>query len=654
MRYHVYFGLAALLDEVVARFSNSSIGIGVFLSSKLSGEASSTTMQHSGACKLTTLVQEAAAFRSNVSRRLLGRGPRCTEPGDRAPRSVQHQKRLVWEEKEETSSAPVTLDKQLCTTPSRKDATHEYIPRLTYLQQIQRPSPPALQDIQKRSQSAPDASAAVLGSPFSVERSTRRLQGQKRKIPCADTEEDLCRHHKKRQLSEITAEASSATGPAPPEHYERDNTEVCPPIASPIVHWVHTAQWPEDFASMSQEQSSSSKKRPSSSSYTQSFKAGEVPKAHSAAHENILADHGVYMDELQGRSRAREQSKSFCRSLSKSTYPEPQHTAFPLSEFLSVWQRVQKRNEARVYRDLTPLLVPSPELLWASGHQELEHVAEEISVEWTRCKILGGPRPKPDLAVGIAPSAFDEAEKAKLKNHTAFERATLFTDNIYFPFLLCEAKCGDEGISRADRQNIQSASVAVNAIIQLCRAVDETKMADLSGQILVFSVSHDNLLVKLYGHFAIIDGEKLAFYRYPIASFVLNFEESQGRKRTHDFVREIYHSFYPAHLKRIRDALAAMDDPRNVAMTSGICVEEDESQEQDPSARSSQENAGFKKPGTPASKKQKGALALLREQMAEQQRQSKEQVALLERQMARQEEQYKEQIKLLTQLVNQR
>lgn len=44
MHYHVCFGLVALLDEVVARFSNSSIGIGVFLSSKLSGEATSKIM----------------------------------------------------------------------------------------------------------------------------------------------------------------------------------------------------------------------------------------------------------------------------------------------------------------------------------------------------------------------------------------------------------------------------------------------------------------------------------------------------------------------------------------------------------------------------------------------------------------------------------
>ncbi len=428
---------------------------------------------------------------------------------------------------------------------------------------------------------------------------------------------------------------------------------------------------------MSQEQSSSSKKRPSSSSYTQSYKDGEVPKAHSAASEKVLAGHGVHINELQGLSHVQEDSKLYCKRLLQSTYPEPQYPAFPLSKFLSVWQRVQNRNEARIWRDLTPLLVPSPELLSVCGLQELEHVVEDIDTEWTRCKTLGGPKPKPDLAIGIAASAFDEEELAKLQNHTAFERATLFTDNLYFPFLLCEAKSADVGISVADRQNMHSSSMAVNAIVQLCRTADEAQVADLSGRILVFSVSHDNERVKLYGHFATIDGDKMAFYRYPIESFVLNFEENQGRKRTHDFVREIYHTYYPAHLKRIRNALAAMEDPRNVSMTSRMSIEEDQSQEQDTSAQSSQETAEFKKPGPPASKKQKSQMALLqeqlaeqqrqnkeqmallREQMAEQQRQSKEQMALLERQMveqqgqmARQEEQYKEQIKLLKQLLD--
>ncbi|KAK5081422.1 hypothetical protein LTS08_006602 [Lithohypha guttulata] len=352
---------------------------------------------------------------------------------------------------------------------------------------------------------------------------------------------------------------------------------------------------------MSQEPNSSSKKRPSSSSYTQSYKDGEVPKAHSAASEKVLAGHGVYINELQGLSYVQEESKSYCKRLLQSTYPEPQYTAFPLSKFLSVWQRVQN---------------------------QLEHVVEDIDTEWTRCKTLGGPRLKPDPALGIAASAFNEEELAKLRNYTAFERATLFTNNLYFPFLLSEAKSADVGISVADRQNMHSSSMAVNAIVQLCRAADEAQVVDLSGRILVFSVSHDNERVKL-------------------------------QEEDHDFVREVYHTFYPAQLKRVRDALAAMEDPRNVSMTSSVGMEEDGSQELDPSARSSRETAGFKRPDTPASKKQKGEMALLREQLEQQRKDTEEREANLLRELEKQrqnvgkqrqesEQQQKELMKLLT------
>ena len=65
----------------------------------------------------------------------------------------------------------------------------------------------------------------------------------------------------------------------------------------------------------------------------------------------------------------------------------------------------------------------------------------------------------------------------------------------------------------------------------------------------------------------------------------------------------------------------------------------------------SQETTEFKKkkkPFIPACKKQKGELALLREQLEEQRKHSKEQmtlIALLKRQLALQEEQYKERVK---------
>jgi hypothetical protein len=151
----------------------------------------------------------------------------------------------------------------------------------------------------------------------------------------------------------------------------------------------------------------------------------------------------------------------------QSRYVDPQHTVFPLSKFLVVWQRAQNRNKGRVFRNITALLIPSPELLSIYSVQELEYVAEEIEAEWSKCKTLGGPKPKPDLAIMISISTFSEDEIAKLKNHTVYKRPTLFTDNLYFLFLLYEVKCGNKGINRADRQNIHSSSLAVKAIIEL-------------------------------------------------------------------------------------------------------------------------------------------------------------------------------------------
>lgn len=243
---------------------------------------------------------------------------------------------------------------------------------------------------------------------------------------------------------------------------------------------------------------------------------------------------------------------------------------------------------------------------------------------------IGGPKPRLDLAVGIARSAFTHEEIAKLNNHSSWERATLFTNNMYFPFLLCEAKSSQQVISRADRQAVRSSSIAVNAIIHLHRILGDDQALKLSGQILVFSVSHNNENVKIYGHYAITEGAEVTFYRHCIVSFTLGPGEDAGsRNRTYDFVREVYHKFYPAHLKRISDALAKMEEPRTLSMTStNMSIErEGESQNQNKDAPLLQGTAGFKKPGAPASKKQKGEMALLQEQMAEQRRHSQEQLA---------------------------
>lgn len=111
-------------------------------------------------------------------------------------------------------------------------------------------------------------------------------------------------------------------------------------------------------------------------------------------------------------------------------------------------------------------------------------------------------------------------------------------------------------------------------------------------------------------------------------------QATRNRRRTHEFVQELYKTFYPLHLKRIQDALAAMPDPRKMWMTSSMSIEDIESRLQDQSASSSRDTASFKKPNTPASKQQKDEMTMLREQFVEQ---SKEKMALLSKQLTVQE-----------------
>lgn len=380
-------------------------------------------------------------------------------------------------------------------------------------------------------------------------------------------------------------------------------------------------------------------KRPvQSTSYTERVRNGEVPRAYTAGYEKQIAQHGIIMDEVQGKEFLTEAGKSTCEQMLSTSYDDPEYTPFPLSQFLSVWNRFRNRNEYRIFRDITPMLVPSAEILYFCGHRDLEHIVEEFGADWKKSNPMGGPAPRPDFAAGLAYTAFTDEEIVKLAKYSAFNRAALFTDNMYFPFLLCETKSGDQSINRADRQNAQSSGVAVNAIVQLHRVLGDAEVSQLSGQILAFSISHDNERAKVYAHYAVVEGATEKFYRCFLNSF--DFILHGERKRTYDFVRAVYHIFYPLHLKRIRDALSKMEDQPNVSIASSEITSESASQE--PSA------GIFKVPGEPASKRQRIEAALLREQLAERERWYQEQMALYEtrfgEQLVQEKARYEEQL----------
>jgi hypothetical protein len=215
-----------------------------------------------------------------------------------------------------------------------------------------------------------------------------------------------------------------------------------------------------------------------------------------------------------------------------------------------------------VLRDISPLIVPPAEILHAFGDEQLEHLTGHVNQKWYGClPIVPGPAPQPDYAVGFKESAFSQTQLEKLGPFIKGWTRTPFlaTAWMYFPFLTCEVKCGNEALNIADRQNAHSGSVAVKQVLNLYREV--SRETELHGTVLAFSVSHDHGALRIYGHYTLIDGNEARFYRYPIRKF--DFTEQNGKDKwtAYKFVKNVYYKFAPMQLERIRTAIDELPDP---------------------------------------------------------------------------------------------
>lgn len=127
------------------------------------------------------------------------------------------------------------------------------------------------------------------------------------------------------------------------------------------------------------------------------------------------------------------------------------------------------------------------------------------------------------------------------------------TYRMYFPFLTCEVNCGAAALEIADRQNAHSMAVAVRSVIELYKAVKREK--ELHREILAFSISHDHSSVRIYGHYALIDGRETTFYRHPIKEFYFTSEEGKDKWTAYKFTKKIHDVWMPIHLKRLCSAI---------------------------------------------------------------------------------------------------
>ena len=416
----------------------------------------------------------------------------------------------------------------------------------------------------------------------------------KQRQQCEETAPELSVHVSKSSVS-------SQKEPGVSEENERNK------ILDPISHWAAHGIWPNSFQERVPMPSSGKRLRTSSSpsgkdeksrSYSQSRKDGDVPEQYTPAYERHVFTKGLDMDVLRGEEFVSEHSKRSCSGLMKITRHSIKPIVFPEEHLRKVINLLGTRNEAIVNRDITTMIAPPLASLYFSGDKHLEHVVDEVNADWYEQCVLEGPRIRPDLAIGLLSSSFTEAEIDKLKRYTSVDNWTQFTSHMYFPFLMCEVKSGREGLNAADRQNMHSCSVAVRALLRIEQEADKyrsgEKLRSLLGQVLVFSISHNQQDVRLFGHYAIVREEKWTYHRYCIGTF--NILTGQKDLVTlYNFVQNVLKSHASDLVKRLKDALSALPEPSTLSIDASSMSLND-----DPQQNSQERDAdGFAVPALP-------------------------------------------------------
>ena len=182
------------------------------------------------------------------------------------------------------------------------------------------------------------------------------------------------------------------------------------------------------------------------------------------------------------------------------------------------------------------------------------------------------------------------------------------TRKMYFPFLTCEVECGAADLNWADRQNANSMTHAVRAIVQLYKHAEWDEGFDwkkeVHRKVLAFSVSHDDRTVRIYGHYPVLQNDGTTFYRHLIRAFSLIDLGGKDKWTAYKFAKNVYELWMPNYLKNITKAIDALPVGLNFAVSSAAfgpnpgpdTATESDSQEMADSTPSFQDTGQSKKP----------------------------------------------------------
>ncbi|KIW76960.1 hypothetical protein Z517_09404 [Fonsecaea pedrosoi CBS 271.37] len=183
--------------------------------------------------------------------------------------------------------------------------------------------------------------------------------------------------------------------------------------------------------------------------------------------------------------------------------------------------------------------------------------------------------------LGLNTKNFTIAEVEKIKSFLPDQYLQHFVGGLFFPHLISQVVADDTLKSEAEELLTERCSTALDAIINLhSRVLGDDESSRLSGEVLLFSITRDRETIKISGHYPIIEGAETTFHRYIAREARLGPRGIWGNfivgKECYEFVRKVDEDFLPAHVKRIKDLLAKMQDPQEGSVLSAPTSEQDQ------------------------------------------------------------------------------
>ncbi|KAL6789491.1 hypothetical protein GGI42DRAFT_366582 [Trichoderma sp. SZMC 28013] len=260
--------------------------------------------------------------------------------------------------------------------------------------------------------------------------------------------------------------------------------------------------------------------------------------------------------------RFSKENTDLCHKLlGKSEQPLPQTSSFDNAIVEACKSVKGRRDRETLLYDLNPLFIPAPDDVLNS--EEHNPFCESVNEKWSSSPYITNSPPQPDLAVGFGPEAFKTPihEAGKLLKYllqqqkqqpprfnqcvSPFQGAP----SMFFPFFSCEV--GDVDLARP--HNTHCMFIGMDSIVKLFRTI--SRLSELNGEILAFSIWHNDCMVKISAHYAVIVKEEAYYHEHVI--FPRDSQEPDPKEDgsvkpsigsfwiAHDFVINLYRRWAP-------------------------------------------------------------------------------------------------------------